>query len=230
MLFEAYGKQGWWPVFSRRGQSGFDERGYHPDDDMIPDTDIDRWEVALGAILTQNTAWQNVERALLGLIERGLDSPRAILDASAEVVASAIRPSGYFNQKTIRIKDFASFYLSLGGATPSRDELLGISGIGPETADSMLLYAWHENAFVIDAYTVRILRRMGQQDAAFLPTNPSKLYEGVRNFITSRLTISATASHYKEFHALLVRHAKDHCRARPICDRCPLASVCGKMI
>lgn len=229
-LFEAYGKQGWWPVFSRREENGFDDRGYHRDDDRLPENDADRWEVALGAILTQNTAWPNVERALLGLIERGLDSPQAILTASLETLAAAIRPSGYFNQKATRVKAFASFFLSLNGAIPARDDLLSLSGIGPETADSMLLYTWHRKEFVIDAYTIRILRRLGHSVEMVSLKNASKRYEGVKLFITSRLSPASTVYQFKEFHALFVRHAKEHCRARPACDSCPLANGCAKMI
>jgi endonuclease-3 related protein len=229
-LFEAYGKQGWWPVFSRRGETGFDDRGYHRDDDRIPVSDSDRWEVALGAILTQNTAWPNVERALLGLSEQGLDSPRKILTVPADTLAGAIRPSGYFNQKARRVQAFASFFLSLEGAIPARDNLLGLSGIGPETADSMLLYAWHRKEFVVDAYTVRILRRLGHSDESLSLANPSKRYEGVKYFITSRLNPVSSVNDYKEIHALFVCHAKEHCRARPVCDTCPLANGCAKMI
>lgn len=230
ILFEAYGKQGWWPVFSRRGETGFDDRGYHRDDDRIPVSESDRWEVALGAILTQNTAWPNVERALLGLIERGLDSPRAILAAPTETLAEAIRPSGYFNQKARRVKTFASFFISLDGAVPTRDDLLRLSGIGPETADSMLLYAWHRSEFVVDAYTVRILRRLGHSEKALFTVNSSKRYEDVKYFITSRIDPASSVNQHKEFHALFVRQGKEHCRARPVCDTCPLANECAKMI
>ncbi len=229
-LYEAYGKQGWWPVFSRRGETGFDDRGYHPDDDLIPVSDSDRWEVALGSILTQNTAWPNVERALLALIEQGLDSPQTILTAPMDILAGAIRPSGYFNQKARRVKAFASFFLALDGAIPTRDALLSLSGIGPETADSMLLYAWHRREFVIDTYTLRILRRMGHSERALHLVNPSKRYNAVKYFITSRIITDPSVNRYKEFHALFVRHAKEHCRSRPICDTCPLATGCAKMI
>jgi endonuclease-3 related protein len=230
LLLEAYGKQGWWPVFSRRNKPGFDSRGYHPGHFQIPIEEKDRWEIAVGAILTQNTAWANVEKALQGLSESSLGTHRAILAASPETVALAIRPSGYYNQKALRLKSFAEFYRTLKGRIPARDELLALSGIGPETADSMLLYAWQRPFFVVDAYTIRIFRRLGFIDESFFITQTSKRYEHVQLFITSRLLFKQKVAKYQEFHALIVRHAKEHCGAKAQCESCPLEARCRKML
>ena len=230
LLLESYGKQGWWPVVSRKNEPGFDSRGYHPGIQMVSLDDSDRWEIAVGAILTQNTAWVNVEKAIQGLSERSLGTPRAVLDASPKTVALAIRPSGYYNQKTLRLKRFAEFYQSLKGRVPARDELLALSGIGPETADSMLLYAWQQPFFVVDAYTIRILRRIGFTDDCFSLKQPSKRYDYVQQFITSRFDSRQKVSQYQEFHALYVRHAKEHCGSKARCDECPLEARCRKML
>lgn len=230
LLLESYGKQGWWPVFSRKNEAGFDDRGYHPERPEIPADDRDRWEIAIGAILTQNTAWTNVEKAIANLIAHAIESPGAILTASPEAVAHAIRPSGYFNQKALRLKRFAEFFQSLQGRIPGREELLSLSGIGPETADSMLLYAWHQPSFVVDIYTIRILRRIGFSDECFTLPSTSKRYEHVQYFITSRLYPVRITAYYQEFHALMVRHAKEHCGAKPRCSACPLEVRCRKML
>lgn len=230
LLLESYGKQGWWPVLSRSNEPGFDSRGYHPGIIKVSLDDSDRWEIAVGAILTQNTAWTNVEKALYGLSEGSLETPRAILAASAETVALAIRPSGYYNQKALRLKSFVQFYQSLKGRVPTRAELLSLSGIGPETADSMLLYAWQRPFFVIDTYTIRILKRLGYTNDCFFQKQPSKRYEDVQLYITSKLNSPQKHMQYQEFHALLVRHAKEHCGAKARCETCPLEARCRKML
>ena len=230
LLLDAYGKQGWWPVYSRRNEAGFDSRGYHPEKTDIPADDKDRWEIAIGAILTQNTAWANVEKAIAGLIELSLDTSDAILSATANTVARAIRPSGYFNQKALRLKHFAKFFQTLKGRVPAREELLSLSGIGPETADSMLLYAWHQPFFVVDVYTIRILRRIGFSNECFTLKQPSKRYEHVQYFITSQLKSARKRVFYQEFHALFVRHAKEYCGATAKCPGCPLEAYCRKML
>ena len=230
LLLESYGKQGWWPVFSRRNEAGFDGRGYHPERPEIPVDDKDRWEIAIGAILTQNTAWTNVEKAIASLIEDAIESPHAILTASPEALAHAIRPSGYFNQKALRLKRFAEFYQTLKGRVPAREELLSLSGIGPETADSMLLYAWQQPFFVVDVYTIRILRRIGFSNECFTLTQSSKRYEHVQYFITLQLNPVPKTSYYQEFHALFVRHAKEYCGAKARCPGCPLEAHCRKML
>jgi endonuclease-3 related protein len=230
LLLEAYGKQGWWPVLSRRNEPGFDNRGYHSGKSRTALDEKDQWEIAIGAILTQNTAWANVEKALQSLSDSSLETPRAILAAPPETIARAIRSSGYYNQKALRLRRFAEFYQALQERVPARAELLALSGIGPETADSMLLYAWQQPFFVVDAYTIRIFRRLGFIDESFFITQPSKRYEHVQLFITSRLIFRQKVAKYQEIHALLVRHAKEHCAAKAQCESCPLEARCRKML
>jgi len=199
-LFAAYGPQHWWP-----GRS--------------------RFEIILGAILTQNTSWKNVERAVANLRAGKLLSPLAIQRVSAAKLSASIRPAGYFRQKTRTLKTFVAFlYSRYGGsldrlfATPTRilrEQLLGLRGIGPETADSILLYAGKHPVFVVDAYARRILERHGLAD-------PRAKYEQLRAVFERALPRDRRL--FNEFHALIVETGKLHCRkCNPACATCPLA-------
>lgn len=182
------------------------------------------FEVVVGAILTQNTAWQNVEKAIFNLRRERLLTPQAIERVPAQRLARLVRPSGYFRQKAKKLKAFVRFLRNeYGGslprmfATPTielRRKLLDVFGIGPETADSILLYAGGHSVFVVDAYTHRILGRHG-----IAPGRPD--YEAVRAMFEANLP--ADARLYNEFHALLVNVGKNWCRPRePRCSECPL--------
>jgi len=201
VLFAAYGPQHWWP-----GRS--------------------RFEIIVGAILTQNTSWRNVERALANLRDAKLLSPPAIRDVSRARLASCLRPSGYFRQKSKALKTFVAFlFSSCGGSlrrlfsTPTetlRRQLLALRGIGPETADSILLYAGKHPVFVVDAYARRILERHGL-------AQPKTTYEQLREMFESVLPREHQL--FNEFHALFVRTGKDHChKTNPVCRSCPLAA------
>jgi endonuclease-3 related protein len=243
-LFKAYGPQGWWPVASRALAEGFDAMGYHPGNYRVPESEADRWEILAGAVLAQNTAWTNAERALGKLRAAGIDSPETLLERTGAAtsangtglddLACLIRSAGYYNQKSRRLETLARFMSRRQGcgAPPGRDELLSLDGIGPETADSMLLYAWQCPSFVVDAYTIRLCTRMGLVERDKMPCQASKRYEYVQYFITSRLKTDEKTiiNLYSEYHALIVRHAKEHCRAKPVCADCPLEQRCPKMI
>ncbi len=193
------------------------------------------FEVIVGAILTQNTAWQNVEKAIFNLRRERLLTPRAIERVSTQRLARLVRPSGYFRQKAKKLKAFVHFLrneyagsLARMFATPTlelRERLLGVYGIGPETADSILLYAGGHVVFVVDAYTHRILGRHGI--APFQPRHGAALathtndYEAVRSLFETHLPPDARL--YNELHALLVNVGKNWCRPRePRCAECPL--------
>lgn len=201
-LYQALGPQGWWP-----GESPF--------------------EVCVGAILTQNTNWQNVERAIANLKQAGVLSPRALYELPEEILAELVRPAGYFRVKARRLKNFIRFLVEyfegdLEGlfALPleeARRTLLGVSGIGPETADSILLYAGGKPTFVIDAYTRRILLRHG------LATEDMG-YEDLREMFMRYLP--ADPELYNEYHALFVAVGKNFCRPKnPRCEECPLRGI-----
>jgi endonuclease III related protein len=186
------------------------------------------FEICVGAILTQNTAWTNVEKAIVNLKARRFLSLTAMHGADRDLLAAAIRPAGYYNQKTIKLKAFCAhvvrrhgtlrrwFDLSLGEL---RAELLAIHGIGPETADSILCYAAEKPIFVVDAYTRRILFRMGL-------TPEDATYDELQSLF--HRCFPADTDVYNELHAQLVRLGNNFCRkTRPRCDSCPLALRCA---
>ena len=203
-LYQSYGPQGWWP-------------GDGPTD------------VIIGAILTQAAAWTNVEMAIANLKEAGCWSLEAIDSQPEEVLAEIIRPSGYFNAKARKLKAFARhLQLNHDGdlnkmlsqeTAALRDELLSIHGIGPETADDIVLYAAGKPSFVIDSYTHRIVQRLG-----IAGEEQTKSYDGCQAFFHDNLP--ADAPLFNEYHALLDRHAKEACAKTPRCQGCCLLDLC----
>jgi endonuclease-3 related protein len=201
-LFAAYGPQHWWP-----GRTDF--------------------EIIVGAILTQNTSWSNVEIAMRNLRREKLLTPRAIERVSLPRLAQLVRSSGYFRQKAKKLKCFVRFLRSEYGGSLSRmfraptavlrEKLLGVHGVGPETADAILLYAGQHPVFVVDAYTRRMLERHGLAE-------PTHSYEEIRQVFERSLPSDAPL--YNEFHALIVRNGKEYCRtSNPRCSECPLHSL-----
>ena len=207
-LLVAYGPRGWWPVTPPGGRRPRYTGG--------PRSGAQRFEVAVGALLTQNTAWANASRAIERLNESDLLSPEGIAGSDERALAEIIRPSGYFNQKAKRLKLLARFFLDEPEVT--REGLLGILGVGPETADSILLYGFGRPLFVVDTYTRRIFGRLGLVDE-------KSPYEEVRGILEGALPRDAAL--YQEYHALLVEHAKRFCKKRPVCGDCPLMAWCG---
>ena len=199
-LLSAYGPQHWWP-----GDTPF--------------------EIMVGAVLTQNTAWTNVEKAIANLVAHDKLSPEEIIAAHNDHLANWLRPSGYFNVKAERLKNFCRWYVEAGGfnalskhdTATLRDSLLTINGVGPETADDILLYAFDRPVFVIDAYTRRLFSRLGLIAG-------DEAYEDLRLACEDRL--GSDAGLYNEFHALIVFHAKTVCRVRPLCGNCLLREFC----
>lgn len=198
-LYKSYGPQGWWP-----GES--------------------KLECVLGTILTQNTSWKNVEKAIVNLKRGNLISVEKLNMITADELAPLLRPSGYYNQKALKIKNFINFVVrdysgsldEMLGEERSvlRDKLLGIKGIGPETADSIMLYAGGIPVFVIDAYTYRVMSRHGLVPEE---TNYTEMQEIIMDSLTEEAGI------FNEYHALLVRVGKERCKKRaPKCKGCPL--------
>ena len=183
-------------------------------------------EIIVGAILTQNTNWGNVEKAINNLKNANLLCPEKLHNMSADVLAELIRPAGYFNIKAQRLKSFLNWLFekhdgdlkmaaNLGNQT-LREELLKIKGIGPETADSICLYAFNRPIFVVDAYTARILGRHG-----FL--EPDTNYHQIQELFEYNL--ESDVQLFNEYHALLVKLGKEHCKKRPVCTGCPLEDL-----
>jgi endonuclease-3 related protein len=179
----------------------------------------------VGAVLTQNTAWSNVERAIGNLNSAGWLEPEAIAAAETAALAESIRPVGYFNVKARRLQNFCRFLLDQGGegelARRPTDELrrllLGVNGVGPETADDMLLYGFARPVFVIDAYTRRVFGRLGL-------IGGDETYEQLRQACETAL--GPDTPMYNEYHALIVHHGKWICRKDPICGDCVLRDLC----
>jgi endonuclease-3 related protein len=201
-LFDAFGPQHWWP-----GETPF--------------------EVIVGAVLTQNTSWQNVERAIHNLREADLLESKALYDVPVEELEELIRPAGYFRVKAGRLRSLLAFLVeeydgSLDamfqtGLPDLRERLLAVHGIGPETADSILLYAGQLPTFVVDAYTHRVFARHGW-------INFETDYHGIQDYIQGELPQEVPL--YNEFHALIVRLGKDFCRkTNPKCTECPLREL-----
>ena len=186
------------------------------------------FEVVIGAILTQNTAWTNVEKAIANLRREGALTPEALRVAPRERLEEWIRPAGFFRQKAERLQLFVEHLFAhhdgdlgrlLTAPLPeTRRELLTLKGVGPETADSILLYAGGLPSFVVDAYTRRLFGRLGLLD----PTAP---YEHIRAFFMACLPSDVDL--FNEYHALIVEQCKQLCRKRkPLCADCPLQEIC----
>ncbi len=207
VLRRAYGPQRWWPVTPRGGTRPAYTGG--------PRNARERFEVAAGAILTQNTAWTNAARAIESLNRLDAMSAAGIGALDELSLARAIRTAGYFNQKAKRLKTLAAFFLAR--TAPTREALLALNGVGPETADSIMLYAFDAPVFVVDAYTRRLFGRMGLID-------PADSYEEIRKIFERNLPASVYV--YKEYHALVVEHGKRICGRRPLCEECLLQHLC----
>ena len=200
-LSEYYGHQAWWPA-----------------DDLF--------EILAGAILTQNTAWTNVEKAIKNLKQQGLCNSQSLSTIDQSELAQLIRSSGYFNQKSERLIRFAKWYeqrggvenLMLKGLEELRAELLNLNGIGDETADDMLLYAFEKPSFIIDTYTRRIFSRIN----LLAEKSP---YLVLQN--TFQQALSCDVALFQQYHALIVTHAKKHCLKKPVCTGCPIRDRCS---
>lgn len=219
ILSEFYGRQGWWPIYNEKKEASV--YGCN-----APRNDNELFEIALGAIMTQSVAWKNVEKALLNLKKEKLLKLEEISKISHDELAPLIRPAGYYNQKALKIKNFISW---LNGFSYDfkkikkietgllRDELLSIKGVGPETADSILLYAFRRKIFVVDAYTRRILTRVGIFSG-------NEKYHDIQKYFHD--TFEGEIVDYNEYHALIVQHGKDVCRSKPRCEQCCLRRKC----
>ncbi len=218
-LLKSFGPQGWWPVYSDGGP------GYHPGDFSYPSTERQRLEIAIGAILTQQTSWKNAEKALKNLMENDLIDLKRLAETDTNELEKLIISSGYYRQKAERLKVFAANILENYGSLDSmlslpreevREALLCIRGIGKETADSILLYSAGKEIFVVDAYTFRAMERLG--------ICPDRDYDALQSIFYQ--CIKRDARIYNEYHALLVRLGKNHCKRMPVCSDCPLRPMC----
>lgn len=194
-LLQKHGLQGWWPIINKKTLIC----EYHPGDYNYPKNYQEQFEIIIGCILTQNTAWKNVEKALKNLKQTNMLNPENILSATQESLEILIRPSGYFKQKSTYLKNIAKFYLSLKKKTPSREELLLVRGVGSETADSILLYAYKQPEFVIDAYTRKVFSRFGL-------ISGQENYDRMKQLFEENLPKDYRL--FQEYHALIIKEEK----------------------
>jgi endonuclease-3 related protein len=202
-LLEHFGELHWWPADSP-------------------------FEVVVGAILTQNTNWRNVERAIAALKKEMPLTARNLLEIERQRLEALIRPAGFFRQKAERLQLFAAHLMNChagdlsamlaGSLSEAREELLHCKGVGPETADSILLYAGGRPSFVVDAYTRRLLARLGL-------LHGRESYDQIRDLFMTHLPHNSDL--FNEFHALIVEQCKQYCRVKPLCSHCPLQGCCA---
>ncbi|HPZ06749.1 MAG TPA: hypothetical protein PL110_01430 [Candidatus Eremiobacteraeota bacterium] len=246
-FFTAYGLQGWWPLSGLNKSVGKNDRDWqnyikvikgHASDfkknwprhlGIAPKNSKEKFEIITGAILTQNTSWNNVERALYNLNKHKINTLSEIKNLDKETLALLIKSAGYHNQKAERLKLIAAYFserdLDKFFNKPFyelRKELLSLKGIGPETADSILLYAGELSIFVIDSYTKRIFSRiLGKK------TEKLKDYDDWQKiFMDAFFEEENKVNIFKEYHGLIVRHGKEFCRTNPLCKDCFLKFYC----
>ncbi|WP_370005784.1 endonuclease III domain-containing protein [Methanothermobacter sp. KEPCO 2] len=201
VLMELYGPQGWWPLLDRDTL----KLRYHPGDYNLPSSEREIFEVMAGAILTQNTSWDSAAAALRNLASMNVLEPEGILAAEDDELEGALRCAGFYRQKASYLREISEFFISLEGATPSRKELLGVRGVGYETADSILLYGYRKPEFVVDAYTRRILSHTGI-------IGGDEGYSVIKGIFEEGLEPDFRV--FQEYHALIVRHGKLYYRGR----------------
>ena len=218
-LLEKYGNQYWWPVTKEKEVIPKYNRN-------IKLNEKQKLEICFGAILTQNTNWKNVEKAIVQLNKNQLININKILKINNKKLAKIIRSSGYHNQKAKKLKNFSLFLFKKyngnldlffkNNIKKLREELLLINGIGPETADSIILYAAKKPIFVIDAYTKRIMNRIGFKENS---------YEELQKLFMDNLELNEKL--FNEYHALLVELGKNICKKLPLCNKCPINKNCN---
>ncbi len=197
-LYKKFGEQHWWPADTKD-------------------------EVVIGAVLTQNTAWNNVEKAIANLKKAGVLSLSDIARVNEELLKELIKPAGFFNQKALYLKNVAYFIKNHGGfphlskksTHELRKMLLSVKGVGKETADSILLYAFERPVFVVDAYTKRVVSRHKLSE--------DLTYDNIQKLFMENLPLDVNL--FNEYHALIVKLAKEYCKKKPLCKGCPLEGL-----
>jgi endonuclease-3 related protein len=218
-LLNQHGQQGWWPLLDlKSGASIYRSKKHY--------SEIEKFEIFIGAILTQGISWKNVEKALFNLKIAGVLDPYSLKKIPHKKLAALIKPTGYFNQKSIKVKNFINWFddynfscsrLNRIHDDELRKKLLSIKGIGPETADSMLNYGLGRKIFVVDAYTKRILSRLGFFEE-------SEDYHAVQGMFHKKFT--GDAKDYRELHSLIVVHGSTICKKKPLCTECSFGAIC----
>jgi endonuclease III related protein len=220
LLLKNYGDQGWWPLINDKFVSEYKKR-----DKII---DNQRFEIIIGSILVQNTSWANAEKGIISLKKNKLLKPNLLYGIAWGIIAPIIKSSGYYNQKAKTIMFFLEWFKGYNfnfenlndiSTHTIREELLSIKGIGPETADTILLYAFCRKIFVVDTYTCRVFSRIGL-------FKENLTYSQVQSIFHENFT--GEIQEYKEYHSLIVKHAKEYCLTlkRIKCKDCFLLNSC----
>ena len=218
ILIKKFGNQNWWPI----------DLNYHLKNKSDP-----RFEIIIGTILTQNTAWLNVEKSLLLLKKANILDLKKIINTNIEDLQEKIKSSGFYKQKAKRIKNLSKYLQEKYNGDLDkffdrdfyiiRNELLSFEGIGPETADSILLYAGNKPTFVIDSYTKRICNR--------IPIKTIISYDSIKKYFENNLKRiyqkDDLVKVYKEYHALIVLLCKKYCKKKPECEKCIIKNICA---
>jgi len=218
-LYQLYGPQGWWPLMGLETENPNKTgatKGYHPLNYDLPQTRKQQYEIILGAILTQNTSWTSAEQALRNLKKLTAFDPDKLLSLDDDILKEAVRPAGFLNQKSMYLLNITHFFQNLDGETPTRKEILKVKGVGNETADSILLYAYKQPEFVIDTYTKRIFSHLGVVDGKISYMSLKKLFQD---------NLRPDIPVYQEYHALIVEHAKRYYQKKPYGIECPLKEL-----
>ena len=208
-LYDLYGPQGWWPLINYGGLNLNKTGaiiGYHPKNYDLPKKRNEIYEIILGSILTQNTSWLQAEKALFNLYDLNAIEPEKFMDLDDETLKSMIKCAGFLNQKSNYLREITKFFIELNSKIPTRKELLAVKGVGNETADSILLYAYKKSEFVVDAYTKRIFSHLGFIDENIRYMELKKLFES---------NLPKDMAVYNEYHALIVEHAKRYYNKKP---------------
>ncbi|TAL47094.1 endonuclease [archaeon] len=204
-LSQRFGRLEWWPIVDKRNM---------------------QFEIILGAILTQQASWKSVEMVIRNLTDEKIATPQALASADVRKIQKAIRPTGFYKQKANRIKGVAKYIVENYGGVGKmfgkdtgelRKELLSLKGVGKETADDILLYAAERAIVPIDAYTYRILSRLGM-------ISGKESYDELQEIVHEKINDVESC---KQFHALIVEHAKQFCKKKPSCEDCPLSERCA---
>jgi len=217
-LYELYGPQGWWPLINHEDSDSIDNCAVvnHPLNYDLPKTRNEIYEIMLGTILTQNTTWNMAERALCNLNQLNMINPEELLKLDDYVLKNAIKCAGFLNQKANYIQEITKYYIELDGHKPSRKDIMMVKGVGNETADSILLYAFKQPEFVVDTYTKRIFIYNGM-------INEGDNYNKIKNLFESNLPRNTAM--YNEYHALIVAHAKKYYSKKPYGINDPLKKL-----
>lgn len=201
-LMKMYGPQGWWPIFDLKDEKLI----YNKGDYNVPHNKEEQFEIIMGCILAQNTSWKSASRGLLNLLKLSVKSPEDLLKLDDDTLVKAVTPAGFKNQKSNYLRNVSKFIIDLENESPLRKDLLNVKGVGNETCDSILLFAYNEPEFIVDTYTRRFL-------VALNLCSEKDSYNNIKYLFTENLKENVII--FKEYHSLIVEHGKNYYQKKP---------------